>query len=683
MSGKRDALPPKGVSMKRSLIAGVVACAFSPAFAEDISTFDLGTLTVTPTRFDSSAVATPFNVVVITQEQIQQSPARSIPELLADQAGFHITNTTGTPDYSIDLRGFGVTGDQNALVLLDGQRLNDPDLSSVKWSSIPLAAIERIEIVRGSGSVLYGDNATAGTIHIITKAAQEGRAGNISIGAGSYEAWKAEAEFSAAQAGTGLHLVVADSHSDGYRANNAYDQASLAGDFRAPLGSGRAIVKFGLHDEDLRLPGYRRVQPPTINDLQNDRRGTPTPSDYGTTRGGNLSLGTNQTFGTTEFAAELGYRRKDQAIYNPTYPSSIWDRYAESSLDQLSFTPRIKSPLRFFGLTHTLVAGIDLMRWDYTGRMATSPATLSAPSSSVAGDQLSRSAYLQLTSPLTASTLLAIGGRAQHVSYRIDNVLNPALNQTQERSVHAYEVALRHKLSSDWSAFGKIGRSFRISTINENYDSFSGTVSMLEPQKSLDREIGVEFTHGGYQLRASAFRIDLRDELSFDAITFSNVNLAPTRREGLELEGRMHLTPATALFANYAYTVAKFREGVYGGISVAGNDVPVVPRHAASLGGSVSITPQTLFSASIRYVGEQRFDNDQTNDFGQKMPSYTTVDVKLSHRLNQWTLSASINNLLNEKYYTYAVRSTFTPGTYNAYPMPERNVWLSAAYTFK
>jgi iron complex outermembrane receptor protein len=238
-------------------------------------------------------------------------------------------------------------------------------------------------------------------------------------------------------------------------------------------------------------------------------------------------------------------------------------------------------------------------------------------------------------------------------------------------------------LDGQWTAFGKIGRSFRISTINENYDSFSGTVTMLEPQKSLDREIGVEFAGGNYRLRATVYRIDLRNELAFNAITFSNMNLAPARREGIELGGRMQLGTRASLFANYTYAVAKFREGVYGGVDVSGNDVPLVPRHIASVGGTVAIAPETRFSTSIRYVGEQRFDNDQTNDFVQRMPSYTTVDVKLSHRIDQWTLSATVNNLLNEKYYSYAVRSTFLPGTFNAYPMPERNVWLSVGYEFK
>jgi iron complex outermembrane receptor protein len=81
-------------------------------------------------------------------------------------------------------------------------------------------------------------------------------------------------------------------------------------------------------------------------------------------------------------------------------------------------------------------------------------------------------------------------------------------------------------------------------------------------------------------------------------------------------------------------------------------------------------------------VGEQHFDNDQANTFGQMMPAYTTVDMKLSHREGSWLLGAAVNSLFNEKYYTYGVASTFTPGRYNAYPMQERNFSLNATYNF-
>src|SRR5207244_10751351 len=99
------------------------------------------------------------------------SAARTLPERRSGEVGltmkdFYGNNAAVT---SIDLRGYGITGPQNTLILLDGRRLNDFDLSGVQWSAIPLAAIERIEILRGTGAVLYGDNASTGVVNIVTR----------------------------------------------------------------------------------------------------------------------------------------------------------------------------------------------------------------------------------------------------------------------------------------------------------------------------------------------------------------------------------------------------------------------------------------------------------------------------------------------------------------------------------
>src|SRR5258706_11106777 len=77
------------------------------------------------------------------------------------------------------MRGFGITGDQNTLVLLNGQRLNDIELTTIGWTAVPLDSIERIEILRGSGSVLYGGGATGGTVNIITRTPPPGASAAI------------------------------------------------------------------------------------------------------------------------------------------------------------------------------------------------------------------------------------------------------------------------------------------------------------------------------------------------------------------------------------------------------------------------------------------------------------------------------------------------------------------------
>ena len=161
------------VCRRAGIIGTVFLTAYSFAFAEDgedaSDVIDVRTdeVVVTATRFpEQEDVKRPVNLTVITRQEIEASPARTVPEVLSGQVGIVPSDLFGNngANTNIDLRGFGVTGGQNTLILVNGRRVSDIDLSGVKWSAIPLSSVERIEIVRGRGSVLYGDGAVAGGV---------------------------------------------------------------------------------------------------------------------------------------------------------------------------------------------------------------------------------------------------------------------------------------------------------------------------------------------------------------------------------------------------------------------------------------------------------------------------------------------------------------------------------------
>jgi iron complex outermembrane receptor protein len=70
-------------------------------------------------------------------------------------------------------------------------------------------------------------------------------------------------------------------------------------------------------------------------------------------------------------------------------------------------------------------------------------------------------------------------------------------------------------------------------------------------------------------------------------------------------------------------------------------------------------------------------ENDEGNTLGVKIPAYSVVDLRLDLLEGRWTLTAAVNNLFDEQYYNYAVRSQFVPDRYNAYPLPERSFWVA------
>lgn len=676
--------------MKQQRLLAAILCAATPMTCAATDTLD--EIVVTATRFSSAPETSLVNVTVITAEDIKKSASKTIPALLAQHAGIQVRSNDGTPDMMIDLRGFGMAGNQNTLVLLDGQQLNDIDLTSIHWSAIPLESIERIEIANGSGAVLYGGGATGGTINIITKKPGKNTKGTFSAGSGSYNTREWLASFGARGERTGMHISASTLDSSNYRVNNNVAQSNLEGDVRTEAGHGDAVLKFGVDSQNLRFPGARRVNPAIGQDqLATDRRGATTPLDYGNRQGGHVSIGTSQQLDFGELAAELAYRDKNSQAY---YDGGGWPSYLDTKLNLLSFTPRLKMAHQLGNVSNELVAGVDLTEWDYDSIRATSPATISTPTAHILAKQSNRALYAQNTTRLGADTKLTLGARTQRTDYRASDTINLAAyaSANQGRSVNVYEIGLRHDLNPALSLFGRIGRSFRVATVDEIYNQYgvcdpltwvcSSKVSMLEPQKSHDREIGLDYKSGTTRMRAAVYSMDLNNEIHYNAITFTNMNLSPTRRYGLEIEGAHTFSDRLEMNAAYSYTVAKFREGVYGGVNVSGNNIPLVPSQRLALAASWKLSEKTALNGGIIYVGEQHFDNDQANTFGKKIPAYTTADMKLSHQVDNWSVAVAANNLLNEKYFSYAIAGAPASGIYNAYPMQERNFSLSAKYQF-
>jgi len=128
-------------------------------------------MVVTATRQWEEVRRVPAHVTVITERDIAASGATTLIDVLDRVEGIHFRDYSGnSPQAMIDMRGFG--GDNpfgKTLVLVDGRRLNRPDMSSINWLQVPLSQVERIEVVHGPSGVLYGDGAVAGVINIITK----------------------------------------------------------------------------------------------------------------------------------------------------------------------------------------------------------------------------------------------------------------------------------------------------------------------------------------------------------------------------------------------------------------------------------------------------------------------------------------------------------------------------------
>lgn len=671
--------------MRLALLGLAAAAACSSAFAQDDS------VVITAPRFPEEVRRLPASVTVITREDIDRSAARTIPELLANEVGVTMKDFFGNnaSSTSIDLRGYGVTGDQNTLILLDGQRVTNFDLSGVQWAAIPLAGIERIEILRGTGSVLYGDNASAGVINIVTRSPlQPGKSAELFGRVASYGTVEGQVYGSYGSESFGINGSLYGYQSDGYRQNNRNEQQNATLNTRWSVGNGALDLRFGADRQDLRLPGARLVQPSIgLDEYASDRRGAQTPLDWSNRDGIRAGVSLLQRLGAAEAVVGLNYRGKEQKAYfdQGGFPSSRDDK-----LDLWELTPRVRVPFSVAGIGNSLVFGVDWRNWHWHSDRADTTGNLSRPANSVTVDQTSYGAYLQDTLQLTRATLMTLGAREEQARYSGDDVADPtspacfgcsaAPSLRASQHAYAWEAGLRHELTQTLTPFVRASRSYRFVNADEIYENdaaFAPQFQLLRPQHAITYELGTAWRWRQHAARATVFQSDVTDEIHLNPFTtgVGNTNLPPSRRQGFEFDGAWQAVSTVRFNGSYAYTDAKFREGAFAGAvgpddSIAGKTVPLVPRHKATLGAAWDLLPKTRLSAAFTAVSKQFLDNDEVNTLDHRIPAYRVLDLKLAQTVGPARIALVVNNVFNQKYYTYAVRSAFTADRYAVYPLP-------------
>jgi len=657
---------------------------------------------VTAPRFPEDTRRLPASVTVLSAEDIAQSSARTLPELLGEQAGINVRDFYGNnaAATAVDLRGYGVTGPQNTLILLDGRRLNDIDLSGVQWSAIPLSSIERIEILRGSGAVLYGDGASAGVINIVTRSPlAHGKRLEAFARAASYNTQEGQLYGSAAGDAFGVNATVYGYASDGYRANNRNEQRNDTLNLRWALGEGALDLKFGADRQDLGLPGGRLVQPSIgLDQYASDPRGAQTPLDYASRDGMRAAANFMQRFGDTEFTLGVDWRDKDQRSY---FDQMGFPTYRADALDVAALAPRLRVPFALAGTAHRLVIGADWYAWRYRSRRTNIPENVGQPINRVSVDEDTQAFYLQDTIDVTRATLATLGWRDERVKYAGDDVLDPtapgfsfntaAPSARATQRQNAWEIGLRHQLAAAWVVFARASRSYRFVNAEEIYENdafFNAQFQILQPQHARTYEAGAEWRAGPWRLRGTLFQSDIGDEIHLDPFTtgVGNTNLPPSRRQGLELDGGWQATRTLRLSAAYAYTDARFLQGVLPGsafaigtdIDIAGRHVPLVPEHKLDLAAVWDLAARTRLSGAVSAVSSQYMDNDEPNTLGKKIPAYAVLDLKLARSFGWGRIALTVNNLFDQGYYSYAARSAFIADRYAVYPLPGRTFGVSA-----
>ena len=635
---------------------------------------------VTATRQEEEIRKIPGNVTVITEEDIENSNAKTVLDLLRSEEGIVVRDLLGNGKTAqVDLRGFGETGPFNTLVMVDGRRVNEIDLSGADWAQIPLEQIERIEIVRGTGTVLYGDNAVGGVINIITKPPAEKLTATVGTIAGSYERIKGQASVGGGYENIAGSLYASYESTDGYRRNNEFRTRDVGGKIVLDATDYLSFTLSGSHHrDDFGLPG-----PLTEEEIAIDRRATTDPLDEAETTDQYLKLGVDLDLGKYgSIGTDFSYRdRESEARFpDPLFPSAT-----ESETETWAITPRYSWNGKIVDHVNTLIAGVDIYWSEQDVKAFSGSFTPLAVLSGLADiERDSYGFYFNNEFSVLENLILSLGARREWVKYDLSQkefgpfALAP-LDDTLTERENAYSAGLTFLYSGKSSVFARANRSLRFPLTDEivvfDYDAGKLRVnSDLKPQRGKHYEVGVRhYFTPDIQGRVTLFRAEIKDEIFLNRFpSFSNENHPETLHQGIEIGTKADLFKKVTVFGNYTFERAKFRREPF-----QYNEIPAVPRHKANLGFRIyDLIPGLIFSANYNFVGSSFLISDQANQF-RKLEQYDTIDARVSYEWKWINAFVGVNNIANRKYSEYAVlRGVLEPTGRSFYPAPERN-WIA------
>jgi iron complex outermembrane receptor protein len=490
-------------SMKKFLLLVLLISlvSFSPLHAasnNDDAPVTMEEVVVTATRDKQETRKAPANVTVITAEEISKSGATTVVEVLDKLESIQFRTYSGNSSQAmVDMRGFG--GENpfgKTLVMLDGRRMNRPDMAPTNWFQIPVNTIERIEIVRGPGSVLYGDAAIGGVINIITKRGKGKPTFNASVLAGSYGLHNERVGVTGATDKWTYSLTGENNFSFGYRDRSKY--SAQGGGFDVGYSANDLLnVSLGVsfNKVDYQMPGAL-----TKAEMEQDRRQyQPGHSDDdGSDKYTNVNLGIKSFWGSWgQFEINFLYGKKDLQMNMASFYSY---NYSDTYGDTYGITPKYILSKNIFGFDNKVVVGVDYYNEPYKKNIF-SDRERTKPLSTANFTRESLGYYIRDEFSLLKNLIFSAGYRFEQTSVKGSNVdfsnsLNNFTNQKNTYNAEAYEVGLTWLWGNKSKAFTRYSTVYRIPFLDEvaSFSGFGGSfLNNLEKEKGISMEAGTEF----------------------------------------------------------------------------------------------------------------------------------------------------------------------------------------------
>jgi outer membrane receptor protein involved in Fe transport len=637
----------------------------------------------------------PRSVSVITADEIALAPASDLTELLAREANVNLRSVTGNDKFAgVDIRGLGDTFVSNVLVLVDGIRLNPPDLAGADFASVALPQVERVEIVRGANAVRYGGGAVGGVINIIMRPPAAGPRLSAQAGAGTFGTLDAALSASAGDGPGGAWDAAASAawyDTDGYRENGNLERGDLQLRGRVRPTTGVTLdAGIQLHADRYGLPGPVSAE---AFGTESGRRGSQTPDDGGESRDWRYRLGAGFDIGAGHAVRVLaGYRdRQNQYVLGYTPLLSRADQQDEITERTTTAEVVYEFPMAVGPGRQQVTLGASTSRSDYQ-RSEDGDAQV-GQSTRLAGDLVDGGLFAAVTWSLGDRWQLSAGQRVNSTSLdstatALDEVCDQqtvpgipfpipvncrpewtvAVTRDERWSNAATDVGAVVELGDQASAYASASRAFR----SPNVDELVLATPDLGPQQSRHLEAGVRLVPAtAVEMSLAAFYMEVTDEIlySVDPETGEGLNRnagEETRRVGGEVELRWQLLAGLRLTADAGFTRARFANG---------GRLPLVPEWTAAVAARWSPVQAVTASAAWRFAGDRPDGNDFAGTAYPELDAYGVADLALrwDARFAAWSLA--VENLFD----TAAAASGYSG---SLYPIAGRAYRLGISKSF-
>lgn len=604
--------------------------------SSDTLSGNLQDVIITTNKLDQKQSETGKVLTVISKNEISKNAGRTISELLNQQTGIVINganNNLGT-NQSVYTRGAGLG---NTLILIDGIPMYDPAgiTNDFDLNQINLNMVERIEIMKGAQSTLYGSDAVAGVINIITrKSTSKKITGYINESFGSYSTNNFAAGIMGKQNKISYNLNYNNLNSKGfstaldtnkikYFEKDPFQQNSLSGNFSYAINHKLSLNIFSTYNH---------------NTASVDAGAYKDDSDY-ENKNSSFQTGINATYisGKNKFKFNYQYHNNKRTFIDDSLSVGGFAKYQKGLYAGKSHFAELYSNI-YINKNWIAIAGIDA-RLNNTNQDY-----LSISSWGPFGTKLSDTAKTTQLSAFTSfqykkekSIQLELGGRFNHHSIYGSNAtftLNPY-----------------YFISKNTKFYLNVSSAYRVPSLYQLFSEYGN--KLLKPEKSETFELGVQTHNSQSNIRVTGFARNTRDVIIFysNPLTWNSyyINADSQKDFGIEIDGSLLLTKNLTLQANYAYVKGELTtRNVATGKDSSFNNLYRRPSNI--LNASVNYSYKKLqLSSSIRIVGktiEPVYNSNPT-----QLKGFNVLNVYANYAFNhQISLFADLRNVFNKEY---------------------------------